>query len=409
MVAEPYHTPDSPTALESPTRLAALAGTALLDSPPEESFDRVTRLAAALLGAPVALVNLVDDRRQFSKSCVVPTGWPPSHGASLDDSFCRWTVELGEPVAIEDTRLDERVASSAFVREMGLIAYLGVPIAIGGQVIGTLCVAGFEPRRWTPQEVGGLRDLAATVVTEIELRRDITVRRQVERLKDEFVSIVAHELRTPLTSIRGSLGLLATGRLGTLSPQGQRMLEIAAENSARLVRLVNDMLDLERLESGAVEPERRRVTADELVSMAVEAVADVAVPAGVQLAAAVEPGVEMWVDPDRIVQVLINLLSNAIKFSPAGALVDVAAEPRGADVIFRVRDRGRGIPADAVGTIFERFRQVDSSDARDKGGTGLGLPISRSIVQQHGGRIWAASQVGAGSTFFFTVQRSGPG
>jgi len=119
----------------------------------------------------------------------------------------------------------------------------------------------------------------------------------------------------------------------------------------------------------------------------------------------VDPGLEVWGDADRVVQVLVNLLSNAAKFSPPDALVEVIVEDRGPNALFQVRDRGRGIPADRLDDIFERFRQVDSSDARDKGGTGLGLAICRTIVQQHGGRIWVASEWGKGSTFFFTLPR----
>jgi PAS domain S-box-containing protein len=232
--------------------------------------------------------------------------------------------------------------------------------------------------------------------------RDVTERREVERMKDEFVSVVSHELRTPLTSIRGSLGLLAAGKLGEMPVKGRRMLEIAVQNTDRLVRLINDILDIERIESGRVTMEVRRVRAAELAHQAVEVMSSMAEKAGVQLYAWADD-LPLTVDPDRILQVLTNLLSNAVKFSPPGGEVTVTAEPVGGDVLFRVQDQGRGIPEDRLESIFERFQQVDSSDARDKGGTGLGLAICRSIVQQHGGRIWVESQPGEGSTFFFTL------
>jgi PAS domain S-box-containing protein len=232
--------------------------------------------------------------------------------------------------------------------------------------------------------------------------RDVTERREVDRLKDEFVSVVSHELRTPLTSIRGSLGLLAAGKLGEVPEKGKRMLDIAVQNTDRLVRLINDILDIERIESGRVTMELHPVDAAELAHQAVDVMSAMAEKAGVRLFAWADRQ-PMEADPDRILQVLTNLLSNAIKFSPQGAEVTVGVVREGPEVVFRVRDQGRGIPADRLESIFERFQQVDSSDARDKGGTGLGLAICRSIVQQHGGRIWVESEPGQGSTFTFTL------
>jgi PAS domain S-box-containing protein len=232
--------------------------------------------------------------------------------------------------------------------------------------------------------------------------RDVTERREVDRLKDEFVSIVSHELRTPLTSIRGSLGLLAAGKLGEVPEKGRRMLEIAVQNTDRLVRLINDILDIERIESGRVTMELHSTDAADLAHQAVDVMSAMAEKAGVRLYAWADRQ-PMEADPDRILQVLTNLLSNAIKFSPPGAEVTVNVTREGPEVVFRVRDQGRGIPADRLESIFERFQQVDSSDAREKGGTGLGLAICRSIVQQHGGRIWVESDPGEGSTFTFTL------
>ena len=241
-----------------------------------------------------------------------------------------------------------------------------------------------------------------TVTGAVVIFRDVSERREIDRMKDEFTSVVSHELRTPLTSIRGSLGLLASGALGPLPERGQRMVDIAVQNTDRLVRLINDILDIERIESGEVSMDVRPTDAAGLVQQAAEVMQGLAERAGVRLEAAAEPAA-LVADPDRIVQTLTNLLSNAIKFSPQGGLVTVRARRVGADVLFEVRDTGRGIPADKLGAVFERFQQVDASDAREKGGTGLGLPICRSIVQQHGGRIWAESVEGRGSTFSFTL------
>ncbi|MGB7450181.1 MAG: response regulator [Ornithinimicrobium sp.] len=232
--------------------------------------------------------------------------------------------------------------------------------------------------------------------------RDISERRAVETMKDEFVSMVSHELRTPLTSIHGSLGLLSGGALGEMPPSAQRMLEIATTNTDRLVRLINDILDIERMDSGAVGMEREVVDAAKLVEQAVSSLHAMAAQAGVEVAVQAEP-VTVWADPDRIIQVLVNLVSNAVKFSPEGSTVWVTVALQGHDALLTVRDEGRGIPADKLDTIFGRFQQVDASDSRDKGGTGLGLAISESIVAQHEGRIWVESTEGVGSTFLVRI------
>ncbi|HLP89078.1 MAG TPA: response regulator [Nostocaceae cyanobacterium] len=232
--------------------------------------------------------------------------------------------------------------------------------------------------------------------------RDITERKQVEKMKDEFVSVVSHELRTPLTSIHGSLGMLASGLLPTDSEQGKRLLQIATDSTERLVRLINDILDIERIESGKVKMERETCNVSDLIASALNVMQPLADKVGVNLVVN-SVDVEMWVDPDRIIQTLTNLLSNAIKFSVSGATVWLTAEKQKNQMLFTVKDTGRGIPADKLISIFERFQQVDSSDSRNHDGTGLGLAICQSIVQQHQGEIWVKSVLGKGSTFYFTL------
>ncbi|GAA2106876.1 hypothetical protein GCM10009841_26450 [Microlunatus panaciterrae] len=234
--------------------------------------------------------------------------------------------------------------------------------------------------------------------------RDVTQRREVDKLKNEFVSVVSHELRTPLTSIRGSLGLLAGGAVGELPASAQRMLGIALDSSERLTRLINDILDIERIESGTMPMEVATYTAADLIDAAVEQVQGIAAQAKVKIKVLDSNG-RVRADADRVVQTLINLLGNAIKFSPEDSSVEVHAVPKDTMVEFRVMDNGRGIPQDKLDQIFGRFEQVDSSDARDKGGTGLGLAISRSIVERLGGRIWAEARADGGAVFIFTMPR----
>jgi PAS domain S-box-containing protein len=255
------------------------------------------------------------------------------------------------------------------------------------------------PVEWSSNPmIGANGDIVGVVVT----CTDITERLKIDRMKDEFVSTVSHELRTPLTAIRGALGLLATGRMGVFPEKAQRLLEIAATNTDRLVRLINDILDIEKLESGKLTLSQRPVAVDDVIEQAVEGVRPLLERA--QIAVSVESSTEVIsMDPDRILQTLTNLLSNAIKFSPSGSMIRVKAHRKGAEIQYSVADEGRGIPSDKLEAIFERFEQVDASDSRNKGGSGLGLAICRSIVRQHGGTIRAESEPGRGSTFLFTI------
>ena len=232
--------------------------------------------------------------------------------------------------------------------------------------------------------------------------RDVSERHAAERAKNEFVSVVGHELRTPLTSIHGALGLLRAGLLGDLNPRGRQMVDIAAHNTDRLVRLINDILDIERLKSGKVDLELQECDVAVLAERSLEVMRSMADGAGVHLTLDARPAVHR-VDPDRIEQTMTNLLSNAIKFSSAGEEVLLTVRSDAGGLTIQVRDQGRGIPAEDLERIFDRFQQVDGSDARDKGGTGLGLAICRTITDQHGGRIWAESAPGGGALFTMTI------
>jgi PAS domain S-box-containing protein len=232
--------------------------------------------------------------------------------------------------------------------------------------------------------------------------RDITERRAIERLKSEFVSTVSHELRTPLTSIRGALGLLSSGLLGPIAEKGQRMLEIAVANTDRLVRLINDILDLERIESGKVELTRGAVDAQTVIDQAREGLQSMADQARVRIVAEPVAG-SLWGDSDRIIQTLTNLIGNAIKFSPRDTTVTLSGTAGATEFTFCVADQGRGVPDDKLDSIFQRFNQVDASDSRNRGGSGLGLAISQSIVTAHGGRIWAEKNEPAGTRLQFTI------
>ena len=284
----------------------------------------------------------------------------------------------------------------------------------------------FGELRWGISSASIVRNPQGEPIHFVMQIQDMTERRALEQMKSEFISVVSHELRTPLTSIRGSLGLLVSGLLEHQPEVTKRMIEIAATESERMVRLVNDILDLERLETKKITLNYQWCRAEALIQQAIESIQAVAVDNGIKLEFSA-PDLQVWADPDRMIQVLVNLLSNAVKFSNSDASIWVSARiqddsgvrslnqpdsfsfsPDGdmeltSHVLFQVVDQGKGIPNDQLELIFERFQQVNASDSRDKGGTGLGLAICRNIIHQHGGSIWAESTLGSGSTFYFTL------
>ena len=268
--------------------------------------------------------------------------------------------------------------------------------ALGGEVTQCLCdelrrksgetaFVQWQVRPWK-RESGALGGI-------ITLTEDITARVQSERLKNEFVSVVSHELRTPLTSIKGSLGLLQGGIAGQLSERGREMVEIALKNAERLVVLINDILDVEKIESGQMHFEMAPLDVAAFLGAALESNAPYAASLGVRLEmAAPVPPLQIVADDARLMQVMANLLSNAAKFTPSGGVVRVRAAQIGGEndsqwVRVEVEDGGPGVPEAFLPRLFQRFAQADSSATRQRGGTGLGLAIARVIVEKHGGFI----------------------
>ncbi len=233
---------------------------------------------------------------------------------------------------------------------------------------------------------------------------DISRLREVDRMKDEFVSVVSHELRTPLTSIRGSVQLVLDEPESVPDAEHRQLLQIALNNCERLVRIINDILDVAKIESGKVILHKKPVNVADIVRQSIQVVegparaADVTIEA--KLPARLRP---VMVDPDRMVQALVNLLSNAVTFAPPGSTVSVTALGSENTVTLAVSDEGEGIAPENLSRLFRKFQQVDSSSSRRKGGTGLGLAITKALVEQHGGRIFVDSDVRKGTRFSFTL------
>ncbi|MDY7231376.1 ATP-binding protein [Hyalangium rubrum] len=247
-------------------------------------------------------------------------------------------------------------------------------------------------------EEGILYGVARDVTEQKRLEAE---RQHVEQMKNEFVSTVSHELRTPLTSIRGALGLLSGGVAGPLPSTAADMIDIAHKNSERLIRLINDILDLEKMESGKLDFQLRPLELGALVAQAARAHEGYGQERHVRVEVAVEaPGALALVDEDRFLQVLANLLSNALKFSPAGGAVVLRLARRGERLRVGVEDQGPGIPEAFRARMFQKFAQADGSDSRRKGGTGLGLSIALALMERMGGALDFTSQQGVGTTFW---------
>lgn len=292
----------------------------------------------------------------------------------------------GEPYPFDQTPIHaamtngtvQRVTDEVLWRKDGVafpVEYVATPIRRRGEVIGA--VVSFN---------------------------DITHRKEVERMKSEFVSVVSHELRTPLTSIRGSLGLLLMMKNAQLPAQTEELLHIAHRNSERLLLLINDLLDMEKIASGKMVFDLGPQPITPIIEQAIANNRAYADQYGVTYRLArTANSARVNVDGDRLTQVLNNLLSNATKFSPRGDQVDIAIDRQDGQIRVSVSDHGPGIPEEFRERIFQKFSQADSSDTRQKGGTGLGLAISKSIIDKLGGKIGFDSSVGAGTTFYFLL------
>ncbi len=245
---------------------------------------------------------------------------------------------------------------------------------------------------------------AKQVIGFFTLGTDVTELKRIDRMKSEFVSTVSHELRTPLTSIRGSLGLVWGGVTGELPEQARNLVGIAKSNCERLIRLINDILDSEKIESGKMRFELQALELEPLLELAIAANEGFSAQHNVQLQLRVPPhALRIHVDSDRLIQVITNLLSNAIKFSPSGGRVLVAASALKNRIRVEISDKGPGIPEEFRDRIFQKFSQADSSDTRLKGGTGLGLNISKAIMERMDGTMGFVTETGAGSTFFLEL------
>jgi signal transduction histidine kinase len=402
--------------LNDPKRLNLLAATALLDSPPEEAFDRLTRLASTILDAPVALVSLVDNKRQFFKSQVgLPDPLAAQRGTPLSHSFCQHVVASATPLIVADARQHPLLQNNGAVRDLKVIAYLGIPLTTPeGQTLGSFCAIDAQPRTWSEREIKIMQDLASFVMTEIELHllaqhfhANYLALRNLEMEREELVQMLVHDLRNPLSSLVMGLDML---RVAESVEEVRETLDGAQQGAQSLLRMVNDILDISKSEAGRLSLDLRDMSAKEVVDTACTVVGQMAVEAGVKIRINVAADVTFFKgDKEKIRRILVNLISNSVQHTPQNGEITVSVhrDPEAKRIIFEVADTGMGIPKEAFGNIFEKFNQ---SKIRKTGklSTGLGLPFCKMAVEAHGGHISVESELGQGTIFRFEIPDAPP-
>ena len=314
------------------------------------------------------------------------------------------SVRSASPVCASG--LPDTVGVEEFLVELEAGSALVVPLLTNENVVGTITAIRRDGRVFTSDDQETLTMFASQASIAVTNAILYERTKELDRMKSEFVAVVSHEVRTPLTSIKGSLELLGDERFHVLPPPQKELLSICQANTERLINLINDILDFSKLESSKLSLQFESVDVGRLVPEAVDHIRNLAAMKGIAIDVHMEGSAGVIdADPMRIAQVITNLLGNAIKFSPENGKIEIWARGDDAEVTVDIKDHGKGIAPRDLSRLFQRFAQLDSSTTRKAGGTGLGLVISKGIVEQHGGKIWVESTMEKGSTFSFSLPR----
>jgi two-component system, sensor histidine kinase len=386
-------------------RLDALRAYDVLDTPPEAAFDDLTRLASQICGTPVAMVSLIDGNRQWFKSRV---GTEMTE-TPRDVAFCAHAILQPDLFMVTDAEADERFADNPLVTAAPHVRfYAGAPlITPEGLALGTLCAVDQVPRQLSHEQQEALRALARQAMDQFQLRRNLKQLRELEVLRDSLVQMIVHDMRTPLTAVLS--GLQTLQRLGGLNEVQSELLGISVHGGQTLLRMINDLLDIHKMEAGSLQLEVSPLCLEAVVDQALQQVAPLAAEKRIAVSTELASGLPACsADAEKLLRALVNLLANAVKFTPAGGTVTLSVSPNHPDptLLFCVIDTGEGIPVEAFERIFEKFGQVESRQAGRSMSTGLGLTFCKMVVEAHGGRIWVESELGKGSRFSFVIPLS---
>ncbi len=400
------HERDTDTIRRDPRRVQAVRELALLDTPPEETFDRLTRLAAQLVGASATFISLVDDRRDFYKSSY---GFPEPLVSTRQlegATFCHYAITSRQPLVLDDVSTIPVLCDIPSVHTLRVRAYVGVPLVDDvGEVVGSFCAVDTKPRQWTATDVQVLTELAESALREMRMRaavreagRQAHKAQRAVRDREELLAVVAHDLRTPLGVIANGTHVLGQQRLG--DPAAEVLNSIRAA-TGQMAGLINDLLDIATFDAGKLTLQCQAVGATTLLHDAAAMLNPIAERNRVAVRVMASTALPtVWVDYERVLRVFSNLVSNAIKHSNVGGVVLLTARHDGAVVRFAVTDEGSGMTPAQLSRAFDRVWQAEHHSQR---GRGLGLSIVKAIVEAHGGGVTARSEPGRGSTFEFTL------
>lgn len=385
-------------------RLRALAELQILDTIEEQAYDDLTYLAAQICETPVALVSLVDSDRQWFKSHfgLEARETPRAY------AFCAHAILNDDLFVIEDAAQDVRFSDNPLVTgDPHVKFYAGAPLILGDNIrIGTLCVIDHQPRAISRRQQMALTALARQVTSQLDLRLKIAELQQLDRAKDDFIAMVNHELRTPLTSINGALSLLHHAVGTRLDAKASQLVEISCRNSARLLCIVNDVLDVTRLASGQLPLVTKPLDIAGLAQQSLELNQSYLDQCDCRAEiTGISAGVRVMVhgNEQRLLQVMSNLVSNAAKFTHRGDTIRITVSEAGGNARVSVIDHGPGIPQDRRKDIFRKFSQINAGENQKLPGTGLGLHICRQLVELHGGAIGFDSEPNRQTEFYFTL------
>lgn len=379
-------------------RLAALSRLELLDSPAEEAFDSLTRLATVLLSAPTSFLSMVDADRDFYKSSF---GFPAPLATAREvegRTFCHYTLDRREPLVISDTLADAKWRSVPTVTSLNVRAYVGVPLVIDEQVIGSLCVVDSKPRAWSQVEVQALRELAKSAERELSLRQQLKAAhvdgerlRVLAKERQQLLAGVIHDLRNPL-----QVAILLTDRLQRSADPDTKRTSERIQAAALSMKVMVDQLLAEHAIDATQPPLLRPIQVDRLIEDALESMLPICERAGLGIRVECSTAVSLQLDYAQMLRALGNLIGNCVKYCPAGCCIVLRAELLRGEVSLGVADNGPGIGDADLDHAFESGWQGIEGLARNDG-AGLGLTIVRRLVEQNGGAVHIESELGAGT------------